>query len=602
MDTLKRLNELISTKNKKLYIIAIVLTVFSTFFSLLIPLVIKVIIDSVLDTKPLQLPIFIKDFISNIGGIPYITKNIWILGIIIIVLTIINSWLTYLKEKFMTYASENTIKKLKDKLYDHIQKLPYKYHSNSQAGDLIQRCTSDVDTVKKFIQSKIMEIVKTLSILILSFTIMFRLNTKLAFISIFMIPIIFIYSYFFSFKVKKAFKIVDEKEAELSTVLQENLSGVRVVRAFGRQKFEMKKFEQKNKEYRDITYDLIKIVSRFWSTSDFICFIQIALVLVVSIYMVYNNEITLGTLLLFSSYENMLIWPARQLGRTLSDFGKMQVSLLRIDEILEVEIEKEIENGRQQDLKGDIVFSDVSFEYEYDKQSLKNISFVANKGETIALLGTTGSGKSTLVHLLLRLYDYNTGSIKINDIELNTIDKKWLRQKIGIVLQEPFLFSKTIKENIEMASENVLDKEIFQVTKIASIHSVIENFEKGYDTIVGEKGVTLSGGQKQRVAIARTLIKDSDILIFDDSLSAVDTETDSKIREALKSTNKNIITFIISQRITTLKEADKILVLEDGKITNMGTHQELISKDGLYSRVWKIQNMLEEDFDEGVKL
>lgn len=601
MDTLKRLNELINKKNKTLYIFSIVLTVFSTFFSLLVPLIIKFVVDSILDNKPLDVPVFIKNAIDWVGGVPYLSKHIWIPGAFIILVTIINGILTFLKDRFSVYASENTIKTLKDKLYDHIQKLPYMYHSNSQAGDLIQRCTSDVETVKKFIQSQMMEVFKTLFMLILSMTIMFSLNVKLAFFSIIMIPIIFVYSYIFSSKVKIAFKNSDEKEGALSTVLQENLSGVRVVRAFCRQEFEMQKFLEKNKDYRDTTYNLIKIIARFWSTSDLICFTQIMFVLIASIYMIYNNEITLGTLLLFSTYENMLIWPARQLGRIISDFGKMQVSLFRIDEILDLEIEVETENGLKPDLNGDIVFSNVSFRYEEDKQSLKNVSFVANKGDTIALLGTTGSGKSTLMHLLLRLYDYTTGSIKINGIELNTIDKKWLREKIGIVLQEPFLFSKSIKENIKMASDNVLDKDIFQVTKIALIHSTIEDFEKGYDTIVGEKGVTLSGGQKQRVAIARTLIKDSSILIFDDSLSAVDTETDSQIRSALKSTNKNIITFIISQRISTLKEADKILVLEDGQITNMGTHDELISKDGLYSRIWKIQNMLEDDFDIEVK-
>ncbi len=278
--------------------------------------------------------------------------------------------------------------------------------------------------------------------------------------------------------------------------------------------------------------------------------------------------------------------------------GKMQVSLTRVSEILNTPQEAESETALESDLSGDIVFNDVHFEYESGKPVLNGLSFTAKKGETIAILGNTGSGKSTIMHLLLRLYDYKRGSVTINGTELKLIKKHWLRSRVGIVLQEPFLFSKSIKENIRMARATASDEEIFDSARTACVHDVIEGFEEGYGTVVGERGVTLSGGQKQRVAIARMLVKNSDILIFDDSLSAVDTETDEKIRKALKERKTKATTFIISQRITTLMEADRILVMEHGKITHSGTHQELIAVDGLYKRIWDIQTMLEVDFGE----
>jgi ATP-binding cassette subfamily B protein len=423
---------------------------------------------------------------------------------------------------------------------------------------------------------------------------MFNLNGKMALVSMATMPIIFTFAFIFFSKVKVAFEASDEAEAKLTTVLQENLTGIRVVKAFSRQKYEVLKFDEKNKDYKDKTYRLIQLLSIYWGASDFICFIQIGLVLVVGSIWAVRGDISLGTLVAFSTYVNMLLWPIRQLGRTLTDMGKAIVSVGRIEEILNEPIEILEENNVKPEIKGNILFDDVYFEYEKNKPVLKGISFSVKAGNTLAIIGPTGSGKSSLIHLLARLYDYNEGSIKIDGAELRDMDKGWVRKNIGIVLQEPFLYGKTIKENIKLSDPSIEDTRVYESAKIASIHQDIKSFDKGYDTYVGERGVSLSGGQKQRIAIARTIIKECPIVVFDDSLSAVDTETDVSIRKALNNRKNKSTTIIVSHRISTVSEADKILVLDKGKIVQMGDHNSLIEEEGLYKRIYEIQNSIDE--------
>jgi ATP-binding cassette subfamily B protein len=479
-----------------------------------------------------------------------------------------------------------------------LQKLPYDYHVKARTGDLIQRCSSDVETIRRFLAMQVPEMARAVFLTVFTISFMIGENVMLTILSLVMVPIIFVFSYVFFKKCRAAFLRTDEKEGELSATLQENLSGVRVVRAFGRQRHEIDKFDKKNTEFRDLNFYHLKLLSWYWSSSDALAhFTQLA-VLVLGLYLTYNREITVGTFILFNSYIGMLLWPVRQMGRILSDFGKMQVALGRVYEVLDTREEQDTDGAVKHELKGDIVFDNVDFTYDDGHQVLSGLSFTIKAGETVAILGSTGSGKSTVMHLLLRLYDYKNGSITINGKELKEIEKMWLRERVGMVLQEPFLYSKTIWRNLLMAKDVVRDEELYAATNTAAAHEFITEFEKGYETMVGERGVTLSGGQKQRVAIARTLIKDSDILIFDDSLSAVDTETDSQIRAALKERRRDVTTFIISQRITTLMHADKILVLENGRLTDSGTHEELSVRPGLYQRIWDIQSMRESEFEE----
>ena len=560
-------------------------------------MVTRIVVDNVINNQPLDAGWFMTRVVNLFGGIEGLRENLWRAGFMLIAFSLINAFFMFLRGRSAAVVAEGIAKNLKDKLYNHLQKLPYEYHVKAQAGDLIQRCTTDVDIIRTFFQFQMMEVARSLFLIGFALVIMLSVDVRMTIVSMLFLPFIFLFSIVFFRYVKKTFKMADEKEGELSTVLQESLSGIRVTRAFGRGHFEMKRFIRKNDEFRDITYQLIHALAKYWSLSTVLCHLQGLLVLVYGVFLTYRGEITVGDLILFNSYVHMMIWPMSNLGRVLTDSGRAQVATTRVYEILEEPVETDTEGATAHDLRGDIVFDQVDFQYGDEKKVFDKLSFSVKRGETVAILGTTGSGKSTLMHILLRLYDYQGGSITINGKELRTIQKKCLREKIGMVLQEPFLYSKTIKNNLHMAKDEIGMHEIIEATTVASVHHVIEEFDKGYDTLVGEKGVTLSGGQKQRVAIARTLIKDSEILVFDDSLSAVDTETDIAIRNELRKRNDDTTTFIISQRITTLMDADRIFVIDKGTLKDSGTHEELIKRDGLYSRIWKIQSMLEEDLD-----
>ncbi|GLC31692.1 ABC transporter ATP-binding protein [Clostridium omnivorum] len=593
---MKKLFKLIKG-NRLLYLAAMMAIAISTFLSTLEPMVTKVTIDSIIGNKPLDVPAPIARFVVFLGGKDVLWRNLWICALCLVAITSTRGIFLFLRGKLSSQAAENIARNMREKLYDHIQNLPYGYHVKAESGDLIQRCTSDVDTVRKFFANQMVDIGRAIFIVTFSLIMMLSLNKKMTLIAMIIVPFIFIFSYVFFNKIKSTFEKSDAQEGVLTSILQENLSGVRVVKAFGRQTFEIEKYEKENAKYRDLTFKLIKLLSTYWSLSDFLCMTQIGLVLMSGIYFAVKGEITLGTLVVFNTYEGMLLWPIRQLGRILSDMGKMTVSLGRITNILEIPEEQEHGKALKPEIQGEVTFENVTFEYDKDSEVLNDISFTVKKGETVAIVGPTGSGKSSLMHLLLRLYDYNKGSIKIDGIELSDIERKWIRNNVGIVLQEPFLYSRTIKENIKIAKLDSEDIEIENAATAAAVHNVITSFEKGYDTIVGEKGVTLSGGQRQRVAIARTLIKKMPILIFDDSLSAVDAETDRLIREELKKKSADNTTFIISHRISTVMDADKIIVLNHGKVESIGTHDELVNKDGIYKRIWEIQNSL-DTFDE----
>ncbi|MBU3184605.1 ABC transporter ATP-binding protein [Clostridium estertheticum] len=584
--------------NRVLYIVAIISIAAATFIAMLEPLIIKITIDSVIGNKPMDVIKPLQKIIMAVGGKEVLITNLWICALSLVTLTCIRGIFLFLSGNFSARAAENISRNMRVKLYDHIQNLPYEYHVKAESGDLIQRCTSDVETVRKFFATQMVEIGRAFFIVVFAIIMMLSLNKKMTIIAMVIVPIIFIFSYVFFYKIKSTFEKADEQEGVLTTILQENLSGVRVVKAFGRQNFEIEKYEKENMKYRDLNFKLVKLESIYWSSSDILCMTQIGLVLVSGIYFAVNGVISLGTLVVFNTYEGMLLWPVRQLGRVLTDMGKMSVSLKRISKILDTPVESEDGKALKSEIKGEIIFENVCFEYEKGNEILKNLTFKVARGETVAIVGPTGSGKSSLVHLLLRLYDYNSGSIKIDGIELKDIERKYMRNNVGIVLQEPFLYSRSIKENIKMAKIHSEDIEIYSAASVAAVHNVITNFEKGYDTVVGEKGVTLSGGQRQRVAIARTLVKDMPILIFDDSLSAVDSETDRIIRGKLKKRSENSTTFLISHRISTVMDADKIIVLNHGKIENIGTHEMLIKKDGIYKRIWEIQTNIDDFTDD----
>ncbi|MHC1695964.1 MAG: ABC transporter ATP-binding protein [Eubacteriales bacterium] len=559
------------------------------------PLVTAWTIDGIIRKQTLDAPSFVLDLIARLGGEGYLASNLWICGLAIVVLTALRGLFGFLQGWLITVASEDTVKRVKDSLYSHLQNLPYNYHVKAETGDLIQRCTSDVDTVRRFISGQLVELCRGVCLLTAAVVILSRINWLLTVFSLILMPFAMFFSYRYSSRIEKQFKEVDEADGAMSTALQENLTGVRVVRAFGRQAYEREKFGGAVGTLFAKVDKLNNMFAFFWSFSDFTAVAQMALTMFGSMYFVISGDMSYGMFLVFNTYVGMLVWPLRQLGRVLADAAKMSIAMGRISEILDVKDEYADERDTlTPPLDGDIVFDGVSFGYD-GKDVLKDVSFTARRGQTVAILGPTGSGKSSMMHLLQRLFDYGSGSITIGGTELRKIDKKYLRSKVGIVLQEPFLYSKTLLENIGIADECPDADRVYDMASVASVHEVIQSFEDKYDTVVGERGVTLSGGQKQRVAIARTLMKDNSILIFDDSLSAVDTETDAAIRKALSDRFEGITTFIISHRVATLSQADKILVLEDGRITQSGTHEELITREGMYKRIYEIQSLSGEE-------
>jgi ATP-binding cassette subfamily B protein len=584
------------TSNTRTYLGAVVCTVFSVLINFITPLLLAETVDSILGTEPSRLPAFLQGFSATLGGRENLVRNLWIVGLILVSLNVVNGIFTYFKGRWSAVASENIALTIRDRLYTHLQHMPFSYHVKAETGDLIQRCTSDVETVRRFLSVQLVEAVNTILMLTMAFSILWSLQYEITLYSMIMIPILFLTAFIFFKKITTHFRHADESEGKMSAVLQENLTGVRVVRAFGRQQHEVEKFDAASEDYRGKVFKLIRMLSVYWSSADLLSMLQIMATLLLCIWYAAEGIITVGTMIIFTSFVGMLLFPVRQLGRILSDAGKTKVSMQRIREILDNPVEAPEPDAVRPPLDGDVVFDDVVFAYDESRPILNHLSCTIKAGDTVAILGSTGSGKSTMVHLLQRLFEPQSGSILIGGVPISIIDRKYLRSHVGLILQEPFLFSKTIRENVGIALPSPSQEEIERVASIACANGFIQESEKGYDTLVGERGVTLSGGQKQRIAIARTLMKENDILIFDDSLSAVDTETDAQIRAALRLRSHKSTTIIISHRITTLSEADHILVLDQGRVVDQGTHQELCSHPGLYQRINQIQTALEEEF------
>ena len=578
---------------------ALIATIMMVIIGFLTPLLLSEIVDSILGSEPFTMPDFLMNPINALGGRDFLRQNLWIPALALILMNVVNGVFTFIKGRSSAIASENIARKLRNDLYRHLQHLPFAYHVKAQAGELIQRCTSDVDTIRRFLAVQVMEVVNTVLMVVIAMSILLPRSVPITLYSLILVPPLFCFATWFFKMVHKSFEVADEADGVLNAVLQENLSGVRVVRAFGQQEREVEKFDRVNNDLRKKNLRLNELLAIYWGGGDAISMTQTLLTLVVCIIYACNGWITVGTLIVFTSTLGMLLFPIRQLGRTLSDAGKAMVSMKRVQAILHEEAEPDEPNALKPDLHGDIVFDHVSFAYPDDNVPvLRDVSFTIPAGKTAAVLGGTGSGKSTMMYLLQRLYTPTSGKITIRGVDIQQIDRKYLRAHVGLILQEPFLYSKSIRENVGITAPEQEAERIEHAADIASASGFIAKADKGWETVVGERGVTLSGGQKQRIAIARTLLKDNNILIFDDSLSAVDTETDAQIRAALRHEQKDVTTLIISHRVTTLSQADLILVLENGQITQQGTHAELCSQPGLYQRINSIQNALEEELTQ----
>ncbi|HHT17090.1 MAG TPA: ABC transporter ATP-binding protein [Papillibacter sp.] len=578
-----------SHRAKRYFAFALLLTCGGIIFSYALPLIVGFTVDKVIGGKEPNLPPFLLNRLPEMGR-GDIASDLLTCALVVLACAVLSGCLTFLARLCLATGTERLTRSMRDTLFAHIQKLPFAWHTENRTGDIVQRCTQDVNMVQRFVSQQLIEIARILLMVGVAVVIMFQLNTVLALIATAYVPLVLTYSLLFYSNIASEFLACDEAEGELMVHIQENLTGVRVVRAFGRERYELKRFDEKNDIFISKWIKLGNTLGWFFSIGDVFSSSLLLVICAVGAALCVRGTVSLGTFLVFLSYAATLAWPVRMLGRILSEVSKTGVSVARLAEILDAEPEMEKEDAKKPPLDRDVVFENVSFGYG-EQDVLKNVSFTIRRGTTLGILGATGSGKSTLTYLLNRLFDLpaDGGRITIGGVDIREIDRYYLRRNVGLVLQEPFLFSRTIMENIDIAARSE-DRERVQATAaVAAVDETIDAMPKQYDTLVGERGVTLSGGQKQRIAIARTLMLDAPIMIFDDSMSSLDAETDARIRQALRENAKNATLILISHRISTLMLCDKIIVLEEGRLVDSGTHSELISRPGLYRRVYDLQ-------------
>ena len=578
--------------SKRFFLLSILCAGVTALADMIQPQIIRAAVDCAIGGKEGDFHPYIMKLVDQVGGFAYLGKNLWIMALVIVAVASVQVISQYAFRVNNTKASETLVKTMRDQLFSHIQRLPFSWHMKNKTGDIIQRCTSDIDTTKNFLSEQLTSVFRIVLLLILSITFMVSMHPLLTVIALIPTPIIILYSFNFHKKVHDGFMDCDENEGKLSAMAQENLTGVRVVRAFGRERAEIDKFQKQNDYYTGLWEKMGKVLSQFWSVSDILSGIQVMLVVVFGAYFCVRGNLNEGEYIAFISYNAMMVWPIRQLGRMISEMSKAGVSIDRVAYIMDSPIEQDDPEAFDAPMDGDICFEHVNFAYENSPQMLHDIHFTMKSGTTLGILGGTGSGKSTMMLLLDKLYllDENGGKITIGGTDIRKIRTAHLRRNIGMVLQEPFLFSRTIAENIGIVSPELDMEAIRAAAGAAALDETIRSFAAGYETTVGERGVTLSGGQKQRAAIARTLMGQTPILIFDDSLSAVDTETDAKIRQAISHRFGKASVILISHRITTLSSADKIIVLDRGRIVEEGSHEQLKCAGGIYQKIYETQS------------
>jgi ATP-binding cassette subfamily B protein len=563
----------------------------SVFCGFLLPQVVRFVVDSVAGGIPA-------------ADMPFLDAGVLrerraLIGLLVAGIAVAGGAFSFVHRITLAMGAERLVRQLRDKLCSHIQSLPYEWHINAQTGDVIQRCTSDVDIVRNFFSTQLTEIVRAAVLVVFAYSILFPMNASLAAASFAFLPIVLIYSLAFLGKATARFLAADEAEGRLLAIAQENFSGVRVVRAFGRERYEMDRFAEQNSLFAELWMRLGSMLGAYWGIGDLLTGLQMTAICALAAYQAASDGVTVGEFIVFLTYNSMIIWPVRGLGRVLSEAGKTSVSIGRIQEILDAAPETDAPDALETPIDGDVEFDGVSFSHG-DVPVLRGVSFTARRGTTLGILGATGSGKTTIAHLICGLHDLGEGNgdVRIGGVSVKRYKRSWLRRNVGIVLQEPFLYSRAIGENIASLARDFDVDSVREAASVASVDSDIEQFARGYDTVVGERGVTLSGGQRQRVAIARMLLKNPPIMIFDDSLSAVDTETDARIRNALRERVRDATVIIISHRITSLSGADTVMVLDDGRVAEIGTPAELMERGGIYRRVMDMQRSVEDEPDD----
>ncbi|MEE2907667.1 MAG: ABC transporter ATP-binding protein [Planctomycetota bacterium] len=580
-------------REPRIYGAAIGAMVISSLLLYLAPLVPLVVIDGVLRPSEQGPTTFELFLLSLMGGVDFISANLWWACVVILLLTAFAGLFAYFRGVLAANATERIVQKMRDDLYQRLQRAPVGFIDRSETGDLIQRCTSDVDTVRIFLSAQVVEIARAVAMLIVPLPIMLMISPIMTLASVLLLPPIVLFAVFYFKRIRSAFIDVEEAEAALTSTVQENVTGIRVVRAFAQQDQETEGFDVRNGTHRDLDNYLYRVLAWFWSTSDLMCMSQKIIAVGTGMVLLSMGRLEVGALFFFITAVSMFVWPIRQMGRILAELGKAQVALGRINYVLGQPEETDGESGATLDgsvLSGAISFQNVTFAHEESAPVLHEVSFDIAGGSTIALVGPSGCGKSTIINLLMRFYEPDEGQILLDGMALNDIDRLSLRSNLSIVLQEPFLYSRSLRDNLAMGRSNAEEVEIVEAANVAAIHDAIVGFDEGYSTVVGERGVTLSGGQRQRLAIARALLRDPAVLVLDDALSAVDTKTERAILAALQQRHHRHTTIIVAHRLTTVMQADEVLVLDQGRIIDRGTHAELLEREGLYQRLWKIQN------------
>ncbi len=577
--------------SKRLFVLSIFCSAMTTLVDMLTPQIVRATIDNAIGGKPSGFPEFVNALVDRAGGFEYIGQHLWIPALLVAGFGLVRAFTQFGTTMLNTAGSEVLVKNARDTLFSHITRLPYAWHMKNSTGDIIQRCTTDVDRMRAFVAEQLTSVFRIMILIVMSVYFMFGMNVKMAFIAIIPMPFIVLYSVVFRREMHEGFERCDEQEGRVSDIVQENLTGVRVVRAFASERLERERFEKVNGEYCELWKHMGHVMGKFFSMQDLFTGLQVILVLVFGAMFAVGGSLTPGEYIAFISYNGMLSFPIRRLGRMISEMAKAGVSLDRLSYIMDSEPEKDRPGAADADMSGDICFENVSFAYNKDHYILKDINVTIPKGTTLGILGGTGAGKSTLMLLLDKLYEIpeGCGRITVGGVDIRDIRTEHLRQNIAMVLQEPYLFSRSIADNIAMAGEGLSAEEIEKAAQAACLTEAIENFTDGYKTFVGERGVTLSGGQKQRTAIARALTQKAPIMVFDDSLSAVDTQTDARIRASLEERFGTATIILISHRITTLSRADQVIVLENGRITEHGTPEELRTAGGIYQKIYEIQ-------------
>ncbi len=563
-----------------------------SFLDMVLPGMISFTVDSVIGDKTPNLPASVLLWFENAGGVELLRRRPVLIAVSVIAVALAGAVFRFLFRYFNEVGAERFVKRIRDELFAKILRLPYAWHGANSTGDIIQRCTSDVETVKVFISEQLTSLIRVIVLIAMAIRFMWGIDPFMTKIASIFIPVVIGYSLFFYAKIGDAFEKADSEEGRLSAIAQENLTGVRVVRAFGRERFERDRFEKQNDYYTGFWIRLMRILSLNWVTGDVMTGLQYLIVNIMGAVFCVRGTVTAGQFIAFVSYNSLLIWPVRSLGRVISEMSKAGISIERILYIMNAEEETEPEGALRPPMDRDIRFEHVSFGYGGDSgEALSDVSFEIHAGETVGILGGTGSGKSTLMYLLEKLYPLQEGCgrIMIGDTDLSEISSSYVRSQIGMVLQEPFLFSRSIEDNIAITSRSYKREDVRRASKTADLLEAVDRFPSGFETFVGERGVTLSGGQKQRTAIARMLIRKCPVMIFDDSTSALDLKTEKAFREALLKEYPDVTKIIIAQRISSVMYADRVAVINDGELVACDTHDNLMKTCEIYQDICSSQ-------------